>query len=273
MSVEQQTTSTSAGTGIEDAFAQAEAAAEMALKAANAVTSAAKAYRTAAQQGKVRELLAAAEKARAAIATLDQEVANLAESWEFDEESYLANGAFIHELIERAGQTGLRIDELDNRLYCYPALIRVLPGDRAVMIDKTRERRIRPSVLVAHLRDLQRKPPRFRSGDFLEALYAAYQIAVQRKHDRAEGAVVPLLEMYELFTLAPGQSREYSRQEFARDVYLLDQSGQDTTRDGARVEFHAGAGARTPRGALTIVTMQGAERKYHGVSFARAERT
>jgi hypothetical protein len=256
--------------GLEEAFAGAEASAEAALKAANAVAAAVKAYRSAAQQGKVRELMASAEKARASIATLDQEIANLAESWEFDEESYLANGAFTRELIATAGQAGLRIDELDNRLYCYPALIRVLPGDRAVLIDKTRERRIRPSVLVAHLRDMQRKPPRFRSGDFLEALYSAYQIAIQRKRDRGEGAVVPLLELYELFTLAPGQSREYSRQEFARDVYLLDQSGQDTTKDGSRVEFHAGAGARIPRGALTVVTMQGAERKYHGVSFSRS---
>lgn len=256
--------------GLERAFAGAESAADGALKAATAVTSAVKAYRVAAQQGKIRELLAAAERARTTIATLDQEIANLAGNWEFDEEEYLASGGFARELIAGAAAAEVRIDELDNRLYCYPALLRILPTDRAVLIDKTRERRIRPSVLVAQLRELQRKPPRFRPGDFLEALYAAYQIAIERKSDRTDGAVVPLQELYALFTLAPGQAREYPRQEFARDVYLLDQSGQATTRDGAHVEFHAGAGARVPRGALTIVTKQGTERKYHGVSFRRA---
>jgi hypothetical protein len=156
---------------------------------------------------------------------------------------------------------------LDNRLYCYPVLIRVLPGDRAVMIDRKRERRLRPSVLVRHLRDLQRRPPRFRPADFLNALYATYGVAVERRDGRKPGAVVPLGELYELLTLLPGQSREYSKQEFARDVYLLDQSGETTAKDGARLEFHSGAGARVPCGALTVVTRTGAEKTYHGISF------
>jgi len=253
--------------GIEQAFARTEADAEAALKAAAQVVSGLRRLRGAAHQGKMRELQTAAGAIRESIQALDQAVANAAESWEFDEEGYLQAVEFSQELIARALAAGVRISELDGRLYCYPALIRVLPGERALLIDKTRERRLRPSVLVEVLRDVQRRPPRFRSGDFLEALHAAYQVAIPRKSGRTYGAVVPLGELYELLTMLPGQAREYARQEFARDVYLLDQSGQTRTKEGAAIEFHIGAGARVPRGALSIVTQQGVEKKYHGISF------
>jgi hypothetical protein len=253
--------------GIEAAFAKAEADGDSALRAATSVVKALKAFHGAARQGKVRELNAAVEAARQGLTTLDQEVAKLSTAWTFDEERYLQDGEFSRELIERGRQEGLRIAELDNRLYCYPALIRILPGDRAVMIDKSRERRLRPSVLVRLLRDLQRRQPRFKPGEFLESLYAAYSVAITRKAGRAHGTVIPLVELYELLTMLPGQAREYARQEFARDVYLLDQSGQIATRSGATIEFHAGAGARLPKGALSIVTQQGAEKKYQGISF------
>ena len=257
----------SANGSLEDSFAAAEADAEAALKAASGLVKALKRAQGAARQGQVRDWHAAVETARQGISTLEQEVSNLRESWRFDEESHLQSGAFNRELIEQATADGVRISELDNRLYCYPALIRVLPGDRAVMIDRKRERRLRPSVLVRLLRDLQKRPPRFRPADFLASLYATYRVAIERKAERQQGAVVPLTELYDLLTLLPGQSREYAKQEFARDIYLLDQSGETTAKDGARLEFHSGAGARVPRGALSVVTQHGAEKTYHGISF------
>ena len=253
--------------GLEDAFATAEADAEAALKAATGLVKALKRAQGAARQGQVRDWHAAVETARLGMSALDQQVANLRESWRFDEERHLQSGAFNRELIEQASADGVRISELDNRLYCYPALIRVLPSDRAVLIDRKRERRIRPSVIVRHLRDLQKRPPRFRPADFLASLYATYRVALERKAERQPGAVVPLTELYDLLTMLPGQSREYAKQEFARDIYLLDQSGETTAKDGARLEFHSGAGARVPKGALSVVTQHGDEKTYHGISF------
>jgi hypothetical protein len=253
---------------IEAAFAAAEIDADAALRAATTVLKALKRAQSAARQGQVRDWQTAVETARQGINALDRQVSALGDTWQFDEERYLQSGAFSQELIEQASADGVRISELDNRLYCYPVLMRVLPGDRAIMIDRKRERRLRPSVLVRHLRDLQRRPPRFRPTDFLNALYATYRVAIERKDGRGSGAVVSLGELYDLLTLLPGQSREYSKQEFARDVYLLDLSGETTTREGARLEFHVGAGARVPRGALSVVTQHGAEKVYHGISFA-----
>jgi hypothetical protein len=254
---------------IEAAFARAEAEADAAIKSATSVLSTLKRYRSAARQGKIRDIRVAGEAARQGIGSLDAQVADLAENWSFDDEEYLQNGGYVAELIGRAQREGLRISELDGRLYCYPSLIRILPGERALAIDKAKERRLRPSILVEHLKVIQKRPPRFRPGEFLESLSSAYSVAIQQ-HNRGQGAVVALSELYDLLTMLPGQSREYAKAEFARDIYLLDQSGQTTAKDGARIEFHAGAGARVPRGALSVVTQRGEEKKYHGISFVTA---
>ncbi len=96
-------------------------------------------------------------------------------------------------------------------------------------------------------------------------------MAIERRPGRLSfGAPVPLLDLYELLTLLPGSGREYSRQEFVRDVYLLDQSGETTTRTGERIEFHASTGTKLARGAMTIVTQDGREKRYYAISFARA---
>jgi hypothetical protein len=257
--------------GLEGAFAKAESDVEIALKAATNVLSALRRFRGAARQGKVRELRAAGEAAKRSIQVLDQEIANVAESWEFDEEGFLQSGGFVDELIARADRDGVRISQQDNRLYCYPVLLRVLPAERAVLIDKARERRLRPSVLVRLLRDLQKRPARFKPLDFLHSLHAAYRVAVQQQPGRLVGtSVIPLLDIYELLTMLPGQAREYSRQEFARDLYLLDQSGETRTKTGDRLEFHASTGTRLRRGTLSVVTQTGQEKKYYGISFTRA---
>jgi hypothetical protein len=208
---------------------------------------------------------------RRAFQALDQEVANVFDGWDFDADAYFQSGAFADELIAAGQRAGLNVALLDNRLYSYPALIRVLPGDRAVLIDKARERRVRPSVLVELLRELQKRPARFRALDFLEALFLAYTVAVERRPGRRSmGSSVPLNELYDLFTLLPGTAREYSRQEFARDVYLLDQSGQTETRDGERIEFDASTGTKLRRGTLTVVAQNGQEKHYYAISFTRA---
>jgi hypothetical protein len=253
---------------LEHALARTEADADVAIKAATSVLGALRRFRGAARQGKIRELETAIEAARASLRTLDQAVENATTGWDFDEEEYLRSGRFSEELIARAERAGVRISPQDNRLYCYPVLLRVLPSDRAVLLDKTRERRLPPGVLVDVLKETQKRPPRFRPAEFLQSLYGAYQVIASQKPGRSGGdPVVPLLELYELLTLLPGQSRDYSRQEFARDVYLLDQSGETAVRNGARLEFHASTGTRLARGTLSVVAQDGREKRYWGISF------
>ena len=258
---------------LEQALAKTETDADVACKAATAVLRTLKKYRAAAQTGNLRELSKLIETAGQAITELQQQLTQAKTAWDFDEDTYLSNGAFVAELLATAKQLDVSMYERDDRLYCYPALIRVLPNDRAVVIDKARERRLRPSVLVRHLQDLQNRPVRFKSEAFLESLYDAYTTAVKtrEKERRGTSAVVPLVEIYNLLTMLPGQAKEYSRQEFARDLYLLDQSGVTAVRNGAAISFHAARGNEAPSKVIPIVTKNGQAKAYYGISFTEAE--
>ncbi len=260
-------------TNREAALARTEAAAEEAQKAAQAAFSAVKKYHTAARTGNLRELPRAAETARRSVSWLGQQLSNAVESWDFDAEAYLTSGEYAQELLARAQEQGLQISEQDERLFCYPSLIRVLPGDHIVLIDRARERRLRPSVLVEHLKDLQRRPPRFRPEAFLVSIFRAYAAltGVTKDKERTSGPVVPLRTIYDLLTLLPGTSRDYSQAEFTRDIYLLDGSGVTATRDGWAVAFPASTGTRSPSATLRVITQSGEEKKYYGVSFSRSE--
>lgn len=255
---------------LERALAKTESDAEAVLKAAAAVSTAAKRLRAAAQVGNLRALGPCITAAEQAIAALRQQFANTKEGWDFDEDSYLGSGAFPSELLETAERMNVRIFELDDRLYCYPALIRVLPKDRAVLIDKIREPRLRPTVLISRLKELQRRPPRFKSKAFLESLFEAYSALVAKRGKSlfGDGPVERLLDVYNLFTLLPDQSKEYSRQEFARDVYLLDRSGESRTNKGHVVSFPASSGTRAASSTIRIITEPGEEKMYYGIAFS-----
>lgn len=252
---------------IEQLFADAEQKASDALKLANTITNQLKKYQAAAKAGKVRDMNAAREQLVQLTGRFDQEIRELATPVPFDEKAYLEDGRYTAELIAAASDAGILITEGNGRLYCYPALIRVLPEERAVRIDKKAERSLRPSYLTSLLGKMQKQPVRFRAGAFLEALYQAYELAVQSKSSRRIGSVIQLRELYRLLTLLPGASSDYSLQEFGRDIYLLDQSREALTRKGMRLEFHVGAGAAIPAGAMTVVTQSGAEKVYHGLTF------
>jgi len=257
-------------TSLENALAKTEADADATLKAATAAVKSLKKFHIAAQTGNLPELRKTIEAAEQAITALRQQFTNAKEDWIFDEEAYLSNKAFTSEILESAEQIGLKIFEQDDRLYCYPFLIRILPGERSILIDKVREKHLRPSVLVKHLKDLQSKPSRFRPEDFLESLYSAYEtvVASRGKEEVNTGVVVKLIDIYRLFTLLPGQSKEYSTQEFARDIYLLDQSRVTRTKKGLIAAFPASTGTRSNTGTITVITQDGYVKKYYGISFA-----
>jgi len=258
---------------LEKALAKTQSDADAVIKAAAAVSTAVKRLRAAAQVGNLREMGPTIVTADQSIAALRQQFANAKDGWDFDEEAYFANGEFVRELRETAERLNLRIYEQDDRLYCYPSLVRVLQSDRAVEIDKKRERRLRPTVLIEQLRTLQKRPPRFKPEPFLEALYDAYETIAAKGGRKpgdlfGQGRVIRLLDIYRLLTLLPGQSREYSRPEFARDIYLLDQSGVTRTRAGHTVSF---PGPRTPANTIRIVTQEGREKLYYGIAFTAAQ--
>jgi hypothetical protein len=253
---------------LEQALGQTEAEAAAALLAAAAATKAIKGARSAAQLGNLRDLPSALAAAEQAVAALQSQLARTVHSWDFNEETYLSDGSFARELLDTADGMNVRMFEQDERLYCYPALIRILPGERAVLIDRDRERRLRPRVLVARLQAMQRRPPRFKPDAFLETLHKAYTVLVARhgKDARGRGVAEPLVDVYQLLTLLPGQGREYSRQEFARDIYLLDRSDATATRTGQVISLPASTGTRSS-GVIRVITESGEEKTYYAIAF------
>ncbi|MHB1773698.1 MAG: hypothetical protein ACYCST_18540, partial [Acidimicrobiales bacterium] len=136
---------------------------------------------------------------------------------------------------------------------------------RGTLIDKKKDRRIRPSVVVATLSAAQQREPKFKHESFIESLALAYDFVIASKSMRP-GAAAKLVDVYNVLTIMPGSAREYMRPEFARDIYLLDQSGHVTTKKGRKMSLPASALTRSG-GVLRTVTRNGQAKDYAGISF------
>ncbi len=255
---------------VEATLAATERQAEAALRLAGAATTQLRKARAAAKSGQIRDMRRAFSAAESVAAELTASVVALRDSFDIDEQAYLSSGDFTKELLAAAEAAGVAMFEEDDRLMCYPSLLRVLAADVSVEIDKVRERRIRPSALVAQLAAAQERAPRFKPELFLDSVRGAYELAVARAGENPD-AVVRLVDVWSVLTLLPGQAREYSKQEFARDLYLLDQSGVTaTTRSARQLRWSASTGTKGA-GVLTTVARSGQRQRYWGVSFTAAD--
>ncbi len=257
---------------LEQALAEIEAEAGDLVKTTKQVMASFKKIKDAAKVGDLVKLRKLLDEGKAATLGLGCDFVKTQERLNFDEASYLAGNDFRQELLTTAQQMGVNLYEHDGYLFSYPVLLKILHKERAVSIDRMRESRLRPSVLVKRLKEVQNKPLRFKPQTFLEMLYTAYSIVVagRGKHLVGKGTVIPLLELYQLLTLLPWQASEYTRQEFGRDVYLLDKSGTITTKNHHRANFHASTGVRDVSKTLTVIAQGGREKTYYGISFVKA---
>jgi hypothetical protein len=245
-------------------------------KAAATVAGASKRLAAAAKAGDGAAIDRAFGDCGRAVDALQAQLNNTRSGWNFDWRGHIESERFKRELLEAASEAGLIIHEQDGRIFSYPVLVRILTGGDlgTVSVDRKRMRTIRPSHLVALLKTLRDRPPKAKNEEFLKSLYAAYGWATQRDDGSTPwGPVAELVDLYEILTLFPGQTRDYSRQEFTRDLYLLDRSDIRATRDGARFELSASTGTKGSRSRfLTIVGEDGEEKAYYGISFARPTR-
>ena len=158
--------------------------------------------------------------------------------------------------------------ERDGRITAFPLLLRLEPAVPAVRVGRRLQRQIRPGVLTAHLKKAQDSSA-FNAESFLETLFrAATHLA--RADARADaprpGAVVPLLDIYELLTLRPGAAADYPREAFAVDLLRLDRAPDTRTRRGHRFSLPASTGSKG-RSRLTVYDERGAEHVYVGIAF------
>jgi hypothetical protein len=261
----------------ERALAQTESDAFDTQRAAEAVVKASKQLVAAARAGDVAALEKALAETKRTTSALTVQQRNAQEGWDFDAIGHVRDGGYLEELKDAAEALGLRLFEQEGRLFSYPVLLRIIGGsttaDLAVTIDRKRTRAIRPSFLAGVLNRASTQAPKFKPDVFLKALYEAYRVAEgeygRRAVDARTGPMVELVRLYELLTLFPGQQKEYGRQEFARDLYFLDQG---TVKETNSHTFRLAASTGTKGSAsklFQLVDRDGRERVYYAISFER----
>lgn len=257
----------------EQAFSDTERAAKSTLDSAGELIRLAKQLQKASREGNLAAMKRVQGRLDDAMGSLGQTVTNAVQAWPFregEEEQYLRDG-YSSELRRIASEQGLDMHERDDRLISHPSVVRILPGERAVRIDKKKVSSIRPSHLTDVLLKNQEKPGRYQSGAFLESLYAVYSDIVREENPdrlvRIAVRVVPLERIYRLFTSLPGSSRDYDRTDFARDVYILDTKGPRRTKQGAEVSFPSSTGTRRSKGVFSFVGPDGRDVQYYGLRF------
>ncbi len=261
----------------EEGFAAAESAADSMLKSLVYVSTLVRQLRRAAQDGNIAAVRRASERLDTGVNLIRQEASTAANAWPFTAEAergYL-EGRYAEELKGEAQKKGLQVFDRDGRLIAHPSVVRVMPGERAVQINRRQMSTIRPSKVVGVLEGLQKKPPRFRPQPFLESLYDAYlALSSSDTADRLKlgevGRVIRLNRIYNLFTGLPGSRREYSLLDFAQGLYALQTSGVREVRSGARVSFPASTGTRSASDTIPFVGPDGEPVTYYGIQFAGA---
>ena len=257
----------------EQGFGAVEASAEAAAVEAAELTKTARKLLKAAQEGNIAHIRRQSEQLLASLAAVNDQVHQAVKSWPFaasEEPAYLTH-RFGDELCGAAAATGLKVTPRDDVLVCSPSIIRVLADARAVRIDGKQRAGIRPSKLAADLRANQQVPHKGNPQRFLEALFNAFKIVAGRPEaDSLFDAkrMVSLHDIYEVFTSLPGSRSQYSRTDFARDIYMLDTSGVKTTKSGARIRIHPPSTAsRSGRGIFSFADRDGNLIEYYGVRF------
>ncbi|MDQ2732945.1 MAG: hypothetical protein M3Y56_14910 [Armatimonadota bacterium] len=211
---------------------------------------------------KLRQSAAAASEAAAGRATA-------CEPLEFDVAEYLSSGGnFLDELTAAAEKAGVRLSVREGIVFCYPVIIRAEPDLSAVRIDKRLEPRVHPEVLAAELKKVQNQEPKARPDRFIETLLEAYEL-LRAKRGIDSYVAQSLKQIYEILTLRPGSGAEYTLLDFTRDIYFLDASGIETTRQGFRKDLTYSTGSRERSAPpLPFVTRDGYEKTYATIKFS-----
>ncbi len=258
----------------EQACSDTENVAEEARKSAARVVSQARALGKAAQTGNITAIKRTQDRLRESLQDLEEKVA-ATEHWPFseEEEQDLFQDQYTDELKVATEEKGINLYERDGVLFCYPSIIRILPSDRAVRVNRKKVSTVRPSHLAGLLLASQNKSSGFKSNRFIESLYAVYADIVDKGPKElipsGGGRVLPLARIYKLMTALPGANREYDRSDFARDLYLLDSNGPHQTRQGKTVSFPTSTGARRRSSDLfSFIGPAGEAVEYYGIKFS-----
>jgi hypothetical protein len=253
---------------LDDELGRLDAALAAAERSAKTVLAGVRTLRRQAATGVVAGLPRRLEQLPASAEPLADALRTASSSFSYDAETAFAGGSYLRELQAEAATKGLVLVERDGRITAFPLLLKLESSIPAVRVGRKLERRIRPGVLTGLLKAAQDSSA-FNAEAFLEMLFRAatnLARADQRADEPRPGAVVPLLDIYELLTLRPGATAEYPREAFAVDLLRLDRAPDTRTRRGHRFSLPASTGSKG-RSRLTVYDEHGAEHVYVGIAF------
>ncbi|MDO8587076.1 MAG: hypothetical protein Q7T82_08565 [Armatimonadota bacterium] len=242
---------------------------EPAIKAAKKGAAAASASGRMLGDGEIKNLGKKLAEAEEELARAVEGFRAFREQWEtVDVSGYFGSEDYIGELSAALDDSGVDAHRLADVLYVYPALVRLDAGALAARIDKKIEARVRPSTLARILKNIQNRPSRFPAGRFLTSLFKVYKALGARNLRKGEewaGKSMFLKDIYEILSAAPGS--DYTEQEFVRDIYLLDASGEALEVRGHIASLEASSSTRDERKTLSIITRDGQRRLYSSICF------
>lgn len=262
----------------EQAFEEAEESAAALLKAAQAMATQAKRLQKAAKEGNIANLKKIHTNLDQVLDDLKATVTTVQESWPYSDDDVIEhlNDGYVEELFKVAKDHDLKIYERDGQLIAYPSILSIVANDHSVRVDRKKAPGVRPSSLVALLIKTQKKKPRFSAGALLRALHGVYLELTREKGKRSlvateTGQVVQLDLVYRMFTSMPGTSRDYTRTDFARDIFELERSSEKVTRTGFEVSFPSSTGTRSGKGVFSFIGPDGSEASYYGMRFDKVD--
>jgi hypothetical protein len=249
----------------ERGFADTERAANVAAKSVVTLAGVLKELKKAAAAGDIAAMRKSTERAAAVLLSLCQDVENARIAWPFsiDSEELYMRDSYMGEILEAARADNVSLQRLDDGYLVYPSILRVIPSDRCVMIDRKRIHGVRPSRLVKTLKAIQSAKPKIAPQQFLELLHRAYRLTAGKEY----GKTLALSMIYEAITLAPGSNSTYGQMEFVRDLFLLDRSGVTRTKSGAKISLPASTGTKGAKGTFSFVSPDGESVTYYGIQF------
>jgi hypothetical protein len=252
----------------EQGFTDAERAADAAGKAVTALAGSVKQLRRAASEGDLPKIRKTCERLTAILDSTRQEVDNARGAWPFtseQEEQYLRD-SYAGEVITVAAAANLQIQQLDEGLVAFPSILRIVPAERAVRINRKKSAAVRPSHVVKTLQAIQSRKSKASVESFLSVLHRAYRLLAGKEY----GKTVALAAIYDALTMLPGSTANYDRTDFVRDLFLLDRSNVTTTKSGAVCSLPASTGTKAPKGTFSFIAPNGEAVTYYGIRFSEA---
>ena len=252
-------------TSLEETLGAWEASLARLEQQAAQVLRAAKQLRKAAQDGALAGVGAAQTALRDGAAKLSETIARDGEMPAIDIPAAFESGSYLTELAEAAAVAGVTLVQRDGRVTAYPVVLRLEARNLGIRIGRKLERRLRPSVLAAHLKAVQQRSGRFNARSFLDRLLRAYTVLAPGWRS-GEGPLIDLAALHDVLTLLPAAAADYPMEEFLVDLLRLDREPDARTGRGHRFELGGSTGTKGAK-RLTMYDEAGAQHDYYAVRF------